>query len=89
MQSQEDKKKAMDMRQKAMETYGETRKRKDVEGEDDSSRRTSFDMRIFLREKLDRDSEMNRAELEAREHNREAREYDIQAREKERLDILK
>ena len=46
-------------------------------------------MRIFLREKLDRDSEMNRAELEAREHNREAREYDIQAREKERLDILK
>ena len=79
----------MDMRQKAMEKYGETRKRKDLEGEDDSSRRASFDMRIFLREKLDRDSEMKRAELEAREHNREARECDIQAREKERLDILK
>ena len=62
-----------------MEKYGETRKRKDLEGEDDSSRRTSFDMRIFLREKLDRDSEMKRAELEG----------DIQAREKEQLDILK
>ena len=60
-----------------METYGETRKLQDLEGEDDSSRRTSFDMRTFLRENLDRDSEMKKAELEAREHNREARECDI------------
>lgn len=72
-----------------MEKYGETRKRKDLEGEDDSSRRTSFDMRTFLRENLGRDSEMKRAELDAREHNREARVCDIQATEKERLDILK
>ena len=65
------------MQQKAMETYGETRKRKDLEGEDDSSkerklRRTSFDMMTFFREKMDRDSEMKREELEAREHDKEA-----------------
>ena len=65
------------MQQKAMETYGETRKRKDLEGEDDSSkerklRRTSFDMMTFFRKKMDRDSEMKREELEAREHDKEA-----------------
>ena len=65
------------MQQKAMETYGETRKRKDLEGEDDSSkerklRRTSFDMMTFFREKMDQDSEMKREELEAREHDKEA-----------------
>ena len=46
-------------------------------------------MRTFLRENLGRDSEMKKAELDAREHNREARVCDIQATEKERLDILK
>lgn len=47
MQGQENKKKAMNMQPKAMETYRKTRKSKDLEGEDDSSkerksRRTSF-----------------------------------------------
>ena len=54
VQSQEDNKKAMDLLQKAMKTYGETRKRKDLEGDDSSKerklRRTSFYM-TFLREK--------------------------------------
>ena len=44
---------------------------------------------IFLCERLDRDSEMKREELEARERDREAREHDREARERERLDILK
>ena len=48
-----------------METYGGTRKRKDLEGESDSSKerkskRTSFDMMTFRRGKIDRDSEMKR-----------------------------
>ena len=38
VQSQEDKNNAMDMRQKAMESYGKTRKRKNLEGEDDTSK---------------------------------------------------
>ena len=38
VQGQENKKKAMNMQPKAMETYGKTRKCKDLEGEDDSSK---------------------------------------------------
>ena len=87
MQGQEDKKKAIDMWQKAMETYGGTRKRKDLEGEGDSSKerkskRTSFDMMTFRQGKMDPDSEMKREELETRERDREARE-------RKGLDILK
>ena len=55
VQSQEDKKKAIDIQQKEM--YGKTRKRKDLEGDDDSSkerksRRKSFDMITFFPGKL-------------------------------------
>ena len=88
VQDQEDKKKAIDMRQKAMEMYGETRVHKDLDREDGSSkerklRQTSFDMMTFLREKIDRYGEMKREELEAREHDREVRECDREARERE------
>ena len=53
-----------------METYGGTRKRKDLEGEGDSSKerkskRTSFDMMTFRRGKMDPDNEMKRQQLEA------------------------
>ena len=58
----------MDLLQKAMKTYGETRKRKDLEGDDSSKerklRRTSFYM-TFLREKTDWNSE-KREKLEIR-----------------------
>ena len=60
-----------------METYGETRKCKERK-----LRWTSFDMMSFLREKMDRDSEMKREELEVRKRDR-------QAKKKERLDILR
>ena len=55
VQSQEDKKKAIDIQQKEM--HGKTRKRKDLEGDDDSSkerksRRKSFDMITFFPGKL-------------------------------------
>lgn len=37
----------MDMRQKAMEAYGETGKRKDIEGEDDSFKARKSKLRSF------------------------------------------
>ena len=48
-------------------TYGQIRKRKDLEEEDDNSKekKASFDMKNFFREKMDQDSEMKREELEA------------------------
>ena len=87
VQGQEDKKKPMDMRKKAMKTYGKNRNGKDLEGEGDSSkerksRRTSFDMMTFLHEKMDQNSEMKKEELEAKEGDKEAREN-------ERPDTLK
>nr|XP_047132903.1 uncharacterized protein LOC124811426 [Hydra vulgaris] len=65
----EDRVKAIDIRNTAMERYGETRKRKALNNEDKSpktSRRSSNDTLIFLREKMEADKENRRIEREER-----------------------
>ena len=66
---EEDRKKALDIRNTAMERFGETRKRKSNDDEDESpkhSRRSSSDTLTFLREKLEIDKENRRMEREER-----------------------
>ena len=63
---EDDRKKALDIRNTAMERFGETRKRKNKE-EDESpktSRRSSSDTLTFLREKMELDKENHRIERE-------------------------
>nr|XP_047124354.1 uncharacterized protein LOC124807039 [Hydra vulgaris] len=65
----EDRVKAIDIRNTAMELYRETRKQKALHNEDKSpktSRRLSNDSLIFLREKMEADKENRRTEREER-----------------------
>ena len=58
---EKDKQTDLDIRKTAMERYGETKKRREMEGDDQpkekKSRRTNSDMLIFLQEKLEFDKE--------------------------------
>ena len=58
---EKDKQTDLDIRKNAMERYGETKKRREMEGDDQpkekKSRRTNSDMLIFLQEKLEFDKE--------------------------------
>ena len=53
---EKDKQTDLDIRKTAMERYGETKKRREMEGDDQpkekKSRRTNSDMLTFLQEKL-------------------------------------
>ena len=65
----ENRMKALDIRNTAMERFGETRKRKALDIEDKSpksSRRSSSDTLTFLREKMEVDKENRRIEREER-----------------------
>ena len=57
-----------------MEQYGETKKRREIEGDDQpkekKSRRTNSDMLTFLHEKLEFDKERLRQEQERRERGK-------------------
>ena len=68
---EKDKQTALDIRKTAMEQYGETKKRREMKGDDQpkekKSRRTSSDMLTFLQEKLEFDKERLRQEQERRE----------------------
>ena len=63
-----DKQTALDIRKTPMERYGETKKRRKMEIDDQpkekKSRRTSSDMLIFLQEKLEFGKERLRQEQE-------------------------
>ena len=76
---EKDKQTVLDIRKTAMERYGETKKRRELEGEDQpkekKSRRTSSDMLTFLQEKLEFDREKSREEQERKERERETREF--------------
>ena len=58
---EKDKQTDLDIRKTAMEQYGETKKRREMEGDDQpkekKSRRTNSDMLTFLQEKLKFDKE--------------------------------
>ena len=72
---EKDKQIALDIRKTAMERYGETNKRREMEGDDQpkekESRRTSSDMLTFLQEKQEFDKERLRQEQERREKERQ------------------
>lgn len=58
--------KAQEMREKALETFGETKKRKDLENGEGSSkraRRSSTDLLSYLKEKSEKDHELRQQEL--------------------------
>ena len=71
---EKDKQTALDIRKTAMERYGETKKRREMEGDDQAKekkwRRTSSDMLTFLQEKLEFDKERLRQEQERRERGK-------------------
>ena len=70
-----EKNKAVEMRTKAMERFGETRKRKDEDNVSEKkklvNRRSSSDTLIFLKEKLEYDKENKRLEREQVAHAQE------------------
>ena len=70
--SEEDRKKAVDIRNTAMERFGETRRRKcdDDDEPPKHSRRSSSDTLTFLREKMESDKENKRIEREERARER-------------------
>ena len=75
----DDKEKAQDIRNKAMETFGDTRKRKELmeggnEPKDKKCKRSSSDMISFLREKMEMDNESKLLSLQNAREEREARE---------------
>ena len=67
---EKDKQFALDFRKTAMEQYGETKKRREMEGDNQprakKSRRTSSDMLTIFQEKLEFDKERLRQEQELR-----------------------
>ena len=80
-----EKNKALEMRQKAMERFGDTKKRKELEGSDseptEKKRRSSSDMINFLREKMEYDNEKEQHKMQ---ENREIRE----AQERKHMEIM-